>query len=109
MSTRLEAGFDASGIELLGRAQVASELFATGIGGIMDQLSDHGIDLVGTVETIMANDGSGAEVRVRTSAKLVEPHYHKLELYCRSLCAPPFSNVWLFVPGEDPREFSCLE
>lgn len=74
----------------------------------MDQLSDHGIDLAGTVETIAVSGGLGAEVRVRTSAKLVEPHYHKLEQYCRSLCSPPCNDVWLFVPGDDPRQFSCL-
>jgi len=71
-------------------------------------LSEVGIERVGTVETNETALGNGFDVRVRTAEKLSEADCHKLETYCRSLCVPPVSQVWLFVPGDDPHQFCSV-
>lgn len=77
--------------------------------GVAVNLSEIGIERVGTVETNDIAVGNGLDVRVRTGEKLSEADCHKLEMYCRSLCTPPASEVWLFVPGDEPRQFRCLQ
>jgi hypothetical protein len=76
--------------------------------GVTVNLSEIGIDRVGTVETNDSSDGQGVDVRVRTAEKLSEADCHKLEAYCRSLCTQATPQVWLFVPGDEPHPFRCL-